>query len=287
MEPDDLDTPDQALAAAELFIEATADLVESLRPVTFDLGSPHTPLMTRAIICRQHDYLGVAADLSRKAHGWAIVPLLRPACEELIWLTALAAWPESAREEIMLALSVLNFMEDVQAQEAFSGRVQMAELGYPHSLLTSVSDGIAPQRAKLRRAFVQVGYELRRNQSTPSVAALARSGGLEPLYRFIYHATSATVHFRPGQLARGVWGKPGDMRVDLQPVERRLADFGMYWGVRLVIDTLIAGLPLTDWDDPGRTLDAEKIERAARLLGGLRPFVLPDELAWPDPPERS
>src|SRR5215211_5752236 len=98
------------------------------------------------------------------------------------------------------------------------------------------------------------------------------------LYDFIYHATSTTVHFNPGQLMRAVWGHPGEMRIDLAPVEARLADFGAYWGVRLVLDTLIAGLPLTEWDDQGETLDRGEIERAARMLGGKRPFVLPDEL---------
>jgi hypothetical protein len=52
-------------------------------------------------------------------------------------------------------------------------------------------------------------------------------------YEFVYHATSATVHFSPIQLMRGVWGVPGEVRVDLTPVEARLADFGLYWGMRL------------------------------------------------------
>lgn len=51
--------------------------------------------------------------------------------------------------------------------------------------------------------------------------------------------------FQAGQLLRGVWGQPGKVRVDLAPVESRLA----YWGVRLAIDMLLVALPLMGGDD--------------------------------------
>jgi hypothetical protein len=174
-------------------------------------------------------------------------------------------------------------MDDLHAQDRFAGRDVMLELGFNPTHLDAAEVTLPALKATLRTEFAALGLSLRRGQSLPSVRALATSTDLRDLYDFIYHATSTTVHFNPGQLMRGVWGHPGDMRIDLAPVEARLADFGAYWGVRLVLDTLIAGLPLTEWDDPGETLDRREVERAARMLGGRRPFVLPDELDWPGP----
>jgi hypothetical protein len=74
------------------------------------------------------------------------------------------------------------------------------------------------------------------------------------------------------------------MVIDLTAVERRLADFGLHWGVLLALETWRAALPLVagadNHEDHG--LDEAGIEQAIRLLGGgPRPFVLPDEYDWP------
>lgn len=278
-----LDDRDRSVEAAEIFLAATAELIERLRNVQYDAGSPLVPVLSRAVICRQHDYLSAVADLGRQRRGWAVVPLLRPACEELIWLSALKMWQRSARETVLLAMARLNSMDDLRAQDRFAGREVMLELGFKPAHLAAGEATLPVLKARLHTEFAKLGFSLHKHQSLPSVRALAISADLRDLYDFIYHATSTTVHFNPGQLMRGVWGHPGEMRIDLTPVEARLADFGAYWGVRLVLDTLIAGLPLTAWEDQGETLDTGEIERAARMLGGQRPFVLPDELDWPEP----
>jgi len=70
--------------------------------------------------------------------------------------------------------------------------------------------------------------------------------------------------------------------VDLTPIEARLADFGVYWGVRLVLDTLRQAQSLIESDGATAGLDAEGLERAGRMLAdGERAFVLPDEIYWP------
>jgi hypothetical protein len=273
------------LEAADIFLAATEGLVEEMRVVRWDGGQslPLVPVLSRATICRQHDYLGAAAQLARQGRGWAVVPLLRPACEELIWLSVLAKVEDGARERIIAALAALNFVEDLRAQDRFHGRAAMIELGFDPSVLSRSDEQRRQLRAALRTEFAALGLAKGRSTSLPSVAVLADRADLRRLYDFIYHATSTAVHFKPGQLLRGVWGEPGDMRIDLVPIEGRLADFGIYWGVRLVLDTFVVALPLAGGDEISAGLDREGIERSARMLaGGERPFILPDELAWPE-----
>lgn len=188
-----------------------------------------------------------------------------------------------SRERILYALARTDTAADVRAQANFYGRPAMIGLGFAPSALDKTKEMRRQGRAVLRSEFTNLGFSLGRNQFIPNVAMLASHAGVRPLYDFIYHATSTTVHFKPGQLMRGVWGKPGKMRIDLAPVEARLADFGVYWGVRLFHDTLIAALPLTERDDTNAGLDADLLNRAIDMLSdGERLFVLPDELDWPE-----
>lgn len=82
----------------------------------------------------------------------------------------------------------------------------MTSLGFPARLLDGMQRDRQVVEGELAKRFRTLGFAVRSPQATPSVAALARPADLADLYAFIYHATSATVHFRPGQLGRGVWG---------------------------------------------------------------------------------
>jgi hypothetical protein len=276
---------DQSLEAASLFLAGTQGLVDDLRELRWDAHQPLAPVLSRAVICRQHDYLAVAAGLARERRGWAIVPLLRPACEELVWLAVLADVKPEARERILKALATLDVEKDLRAQDRYLGREAMRSLGYGEAVLAAGDERRQQATSELRSAFSQIGLGLGPRQSVPSVAALADRADRRRLYDFIYHATSTTVHFKPGQLMRAIWGEPGDLRIDFAPIEGRLADFGMYWAVRLALETFGVALALTSSDGEAGRLDVDALERSARTLSaaGVRPFVLPDELVWPAP----
>lgn len=59
----------------------------------------------------------------------------------------------------------------------------------------------------------------------PSVESMTINGGLKPLYNFLYHATSRTVHFSPNVLLRTGWFKEGE------PIEFSTKNFRNYYSI--------------------------------------------------------
>jgi hypothetical protein len=79
--------------AAELYRDATRPTIASLRPADVVTEFKAAEIVSRGVVCRKHEYLEGAITLADAERGWAVLPLVRPASEELIWLSALCDVP--------------------------------------------------------------------------------------------------------------------------------------------------------------------------------------------------
>ena len=83
------------LDSMRTFVEATSDLKWSMK-------DGFLLVVRRAILVRQFDTLEVISNLVRKNKSYAAGPLLRPACEERIWLKYLSKLPDTDAEELVI-----------------------------------------------------------------------------------------------------------------------------------------------------------------------------------------
>jgi hypothetical protein len=260
------------------YLGCTAEVVESFRVVELDdCAFAASEILSRGIVCRQHDYLGVSLSMAVDGHGWAILPLVRPAVEELLWLSVLAEIAPPKRDRLVLAMVHLGALSDLEAQAAFTDADYMAERG-----LAAVADRLGPGKAaacqRARDIFRELGFSLRRGSHVPSTDAIAERGGRLPLYRFLYHASSTAVHFKPDQIMRGIWGERDSMRIDLRQVELTRGIFGTFWSLWLARETLRTAIPISgDIDLPPPNPSA--LAEVERLLAqvGYPPFIEADE----------
>jgi hypothetical protein len=105
------------------------------------------------------------------------------------------------------------------------------------------------------------------------------------MYKFLYHATSRSVHFSVGELLRRVWGSPGRVVATSAQLADYWAAFGLSWGVRLYLDTLIEVIGILPSGLESRVaLSEDRMYEAARWIGefGQVPIVVAEELQWPD-----
>ena len=117
----------------------------------------------------------------------------------------------------------------------------------------------------------------------PSVWFMAKKVGEERTYKYLYQATSRSVHFNVHELMRRCWGRPGKIVLDSNQFERYWARCALSWGVHLYIKVLGLGLQFLD---EGKELDdagGERILGLAKKLGaaGTMPIITAEELKWP------
>jgi hypothetical protein len=269
-------------------VEGTRELLACLAPwlrqiSIFDWDGPQgfQPVIRRSLLRRQFDSLEVAAELAESNRGYAAVPLLRPACEELLWLRYFNTLEAGDARILVDCLIESGLLDDLEAQVIEVGEGEMAEMGLLPVLafLRSKEPDI---RQKLKQPGRRLGWPRRvvDDGKLPSTWFIAKTNEeSNKLYRFLYHATSRYVHFSAIELARRGWGKPGRLELSSGTYEPIWAEFSLAWGTRLLVWTLEAsiealraeGAPEPDYNGLQVAFD-----RVAEVP--LIPLVTPDEL---------
>lgn len=75
----------------------------------------------RAILRRQFDSLEVISQLVAEKKGYAACPLLRPACEELMWITYLSGIGHDKSEELLRCPASGELRDSLRAQDKYGG----------------------------------------------------------------------------------------------------------------------------------------------------------------------
>ena len=270
-------------------VESTRALLACVSPwinevsvVDWDGTAGYSPILRRSVLRRQFDALEVSVELVESEHGYAAVTLLRPACEELLWLRYLAKLTADDAKMLAEWMIISGLLSDLNAQASEVGEEEMTAIGLHPALKMSRSKASVVQQ-KLREIGKRLGWSNRvvSKGSVPSTWFIAKTTDSTDLYRFLYHATSRYVHFSPVELARRGWGQPGRLELSSQTYEPVWAMFSLSWGARLLGWSIAAtsdALETEGVPEPDHTALQEALNRITDVP--LIPLVTPQELVW-------
>ena len=260
-------------------------LIESAGRFRWDPQRGLLPVIRRAILCRQYECLECILHLVEHNRGYAGVPLLRPACEELIWAKYLSSLDEVSAYNLLLCVAQKEMFDSLTAQDNFLGRNETES-----QVLVNYLERLTKFQPKLRGMLAELGKRLgwpRKNiqdRTLPSMRWLAQATKMKWVYDFVYHASSRYVHFSTTELLRRAWGTPDEITIRSTNFGPYWSAFALAWGQRLLTETFLAlhqsleADGLLDVD-----VDEEKIISAYKRIAdfGLVPIVTPGELYWP------
>ena len=236
-----------------------------------------------SIIRRQFDSLEVISHLVKEGKGFAAGPLLRPACEEFIWMKYLVSIESDDAKKIINYLGVEEQLKSLRAQDNFAGRSVTEDLGLlPY--LENMESLEKNMYEKLRCLGKRLDWPQRNiaKGQFPSISWLAKRNNQQDIYDFIYHATSRFVHFSVNELCRRAWGDPytGSISIRSTHFQNYWGQFSLHWGLILFLDTV------TEFDqflevsaNIDQTTFLEAAERISKI--GKPPIITAEELYWP------
>ncbi len=256
-------------------------LIDSVSDIKWLPEHGYLILVRTAVLRRQYDALNATIHLIDHDLGYAAVPLLRPACEELIWIGCLKAIPHDAAERLVQCLTLHETGQSLRVQDAYAGSDVTKSLG-----LSSYLEAARKREPQIQADLKELGERLKwhkrviERSTLPSINFLAKETGNKELYDFLYHATSRFVHFSPVELIRRAWGKPGEISVRSTHFHDYWSAFSLRWGLRLFMDVLIE---LSGLWDKFEGLDGDAILAACEEISdfGQVPIITSEELAWP------
>jgi hypothetical protein len=270
---------DQLESATQELLGSMSPWMDHVRTLDWDGSQGFAPILRRSAVVRQFDCLKVILKLSMEQTGDAAVPLLRPACEELLWLTYFDKLSEADAKTLAELLTRKDLLADLEAQAAEVGTDAMNGFGLLEALEAHRS-----LKQSLNDQLKSLGQRLNwpKNRETPSTWFIAKATNSEDLYKFLYHATSRYVHFSAVELGRRGWGRPGHLEISSKPYERVWAQFSLSWGSRLFGLTLAAvlerfvseGIP-----EPDHAALQSAFDAIAQVP--LIPIITPEEMVWP------
>jgi hypothetical protein len=276
----------------DLLAEAATDHLTALQPVIDQLSictldASITSLVMRASLRRQAESLAAIGRLVASDEGFAAVPLLRPACEELIVGRYLASVSPPQADAILQACAAKEVARSLEAQRAMVGDDVMERLGLTDYLLRSSSTSTAADE-NFNRLRVELGWPVfRQGAGLPSTKWMARKTGSLDLYEYLFHATSRTVHFSVAELLRRAWYREdGQITIASSQFERHWAAFALYEGSLLLAETAIVVWDVLDSLGEGAPFNslvqATVVSAAERLRKhGRVPMITALELATP------
>ena len=267
----------------QIILESMRGCVATTSDLSWEPSDGFLTLIQRSILRRQFDSLEVVSNLVSEKKGYAAGPLLRPACEELIWAKYLGSIPSILSEELIIYMAHAELYKSLHAQDDVAGRTVTKSLG-----LLPYLENAERRETDRRKKLSILGQKLhwpKRNiehGDLPPISWLAKKTNEQNTYRLLYHATSRFVHFSTSELLRRAWGNPYTKSVSITSLSFHdyWGYFSLYWGLVLFLDTLkvLHSILGVISDEEG-----EVILEAAEQIGkmGKPPIVTAEELDWP------
>lgn len=271
------------VAGTRALLAAVSTWQDDLSVLEWDGTQGFLPVIRRSMLVRQLDSLAVAVELVESKRGYAAVSLLRPACEELLWLKYFNTLSLADGRTLTECLIDSGVLRDLEAQAGQVGDDEMTAMGLDQAFATFRSNE-PDLRQKLRELGKRLDWPPRKSSKgdVPSTWFIAKATGSEKLYRFLFYATSRYVHFNAVELARRGWGRPGRLEISSKTYEPVWASFTLSWGVRLFGLTLNESrdaLSAEGVPEPPHEALFEAFDMITKVAS--MPLLTPDELEWP------
>ena len=267
-------------AGIQKLIDLMAPWIEKISVIGWREADGAFPLIVRAILRRQHEFLSAVVDITGGNRGYVAVTLLRPACEELIWLKYLKKLGVAKANELLQAKCAVEIGDILKAQSDYVGPAIMEQLGFPPRYVEEGLNGRETAKKKLRLLANELNWPPRHRDALPSVFTLARFTDTVPEYNFLYYGTSRFVHFSVIELLRRAWGKPGSISISSEHFLEYWQRFSLYWGKQLYLDTLGVGVDCVGGEGPeiDDRIGLEIIETLRELKA--MPILTREEMEW-------
>ncbi|WP_327582219.1 DUF5677 domain-containing protein [Nonomuraea sp. NBC_00507] len=289
LEPQGSTTGTESLInAAEELVDRAIAFMEPYTEITWKAGVEN-PKKLAAAFCvkRQIDGIRAAITLARAGLGHMSASFIRPACEDLFWLSYLDKLDAQVAKRLLGAMTALDASRSVIAQQQYSGKKTMTRLGFPAKFVKYSYANKLQSEAVLKELSGTLGWPNTDEGVLPPTAWVAAQTGNSKLYDFLYSATSRVVHFSMGEVARRGWsipedGDPQNSIIDFNSPNHLnyRTDFALYWCCHLFALTWPTALSCLEADLEGAdegVLDVytEALKRLASH--GKVPVTLPSE----------
>jgi hypothetical protein len=221
----------ELLADVRSLLKLQSEVVDSVSTLikwTRRSGGWWTVLL-RCALRRQYESMETVVDLVERRRGHCCVPLLRSACEELLWIKFLKTIGKKDRELIIQAKVNIEAGDSIHAQHAYLGDAGMKEIGFSPEFIAEARKNRETMRQKMKSVGKRLGWKSGR-RLFPTAAYIADTVGEKELYDLIYHATSRTVHFSVSELLRRAWGNDDELRITSDDMNRYWSRFALFWG---------------------------------------------------------
>lgn len=256
--------------------------IAELSEVDWDGSQGFVPIVRRSSIERQFKSLALMARLVKEEHGDTAVSLLRPSCEELLWLRYFEGLSDASANDLVNCLLESGIRKDLVAQAGEVDDDVMHQLGLAD--IHKHYEGRAEiTKSEFRRVGEILGWPRRTIKAGGCISTwqLAKETGSEDLYRFLYHATSRYVHFSPVELCRRGWGEPGKLHISGTFYEPYWAVFCLQWGIRLFgysLNAVLESFAAEGLSEPPHDLIQSVFSDACEI--SMIPLITPHELKW-------
>lgn len=287
MHPSDKQEVEELARNVQGFIEEQGRYVDAVSKVNWKPGDGFLGLVYRSILRRQQDALATIVELTLNGRGHSAMTLLRPSCEELIWVKYLRKIDEQVAERIVTLLGPVELYKTLNAQQGYFGKKWMRQLDIPDAYVEEVNQNKITAEKELESIGQTLNWNLKPGQYLPSVAFMAKKTESKKLYNYLYHSTSRTVHFSVSELYRRIWeqpGQPGVWTVRSEHYNKYFSEYSLYWGWRLYVDThLELGFLFPDEEPEG--FNADRLLESGKYIGqrGQMPIVTAYELNLKQP----
>lgn len=266
------------------FVDVLGPWVDEISDLAFKSAEGITVVVYHCILRRQFDGLRTLVALASSGSSDKGVPLLRPACEELMWTAYLRKLARDDVEAILQAKSLIENAQTVRAQARDVGEAEMSGVGFTPDWIGGLNTKAAAADEGLRVLGRRLGWRMSRRSAVPSMRQIAEMAGQVEVYDVIYHATSRTVHFTTMELFRLAWGAGSGLRISSDMMSGYWEGFSLYWGWRLFMFTTveIMGTFLGTKHEIADFSEAQKesVARLGPILAkcGPVPILTPEEM---------
>jgi hypothetical protein len=226
------DTVDELRTCSDELTELLRPFVERMSNLEWRTEDGFVGLVFLCALRRQFDALQVVRAMADWGTCDKGVPLLRTACEELIWAAYLNSVDRPSAETLVFCKTLIDTEKTVRAQAESTDVDDMSALGFTPEWI----EGMSRKAATAKKTVASIGKRLQWPKSRsvfPTTYCLAERAGKKKLYDLIYHATSRNVHFTPSELLRLAWGRGTQVRISSETLSRYWEAFVLFWGWRL------------------------------------------------------